>query len=251
LAWRLHPAITTPAFRERALSDRLSVTDRRAALTALGYISTSAAAHAIADVAAVSDGWVKADAIWWLLNRKGGPWKDFGLDERLKRDGIYDPDNIEITEAVIPQAERSTLPAIADILKLKGHANRGGELIQSCTSCHRIGETGIDYGPDLTAFAKMQPPEVVIQSIIDPSADIAQGFHGTEVITHDDLTIHGILMSAGDPVIIRSASGLTQTIPAKRVKTRQGLNRSLMLSADQMGLKAQDLADILAYLRSL
>ena len=50
-------------------------------------------------------------------------------------------------------------------------------------------------------------------------------------------------------MIVQSAGGLTQMIPRSKVKSRQGLNRSLMLSADQLGLSAQDLADIAAYLR--
>jgi hypothetical protein len=39
-------------------------------------------------------------------------------------------------------------------------------------------------------------------------------------------------------------------IPADRIRSRQPLGRSLMLSADQLGLSAQDVADIAAYLKT-
>jgi len=42
---------------------------------------------------------------------------------------------------------------------------------------------------------------------------------------------------------------VTQMIPAAQVKERKRLGRSLMLSADQLGLSAQQVADIVAYLR--
>ncbi len=38
-------------------------------------------------------------------------------------------------------------------------------------------------------------------------------------------------------------------IPAGLIKERKRLGRSLMLSADQLGLNAQQVADIAAYLR--
>jgi putative heme-binding domain-containing protein len=44
--------------------------------------------------------------------------------------------------------------------------------------------------------------------------------------------------------------GLTQMIPRKEIGSNQKLNRSLMLSAAQLGLTAQDVADLVAFLRA-
>jgi len=43
--------------------------------------------------------------------------------------------------------------------------------------------------------------------------------------------------------------GLTQIIPADRVASRRRFPGSLMMSAAQLGLTAQDVADVIAYLR--
>ena len=62
--------------------------------------------------------------------------------------------------------------------------------------------------------------------------------------------IHGLIISGSDPVIIKSTGGLTQMIPRGLIDGKPGnLNRSLMLSADQLGLTAQDVADIVAYMK--
>jgi putative heme-binding domain-containing protein len=90
----------------------------------------------------------------------------------------------------------------------------------------------------------------LVNSILNPSADIASGFSGVELQTKDGLTIHGVELSGGDPTIIQSAGGITQTVPKAKIAGRKGLGRSLMLSADQLGLSAQDVADIASYLRS-
>ena len=92
---------------------------------------------------------------------------------------------------------------------------------------------------------------MVINSIVNPSADISQGYDGTIVTLHDGTIVHGLLDSGEDPLIVRSMGGVKQLIPANRVAKHQRLPRSLMLDAEQLGLKAQDVADLVAYLRSL
>jgi putative heme-binding domain-containing protein len=90
---------------------------------------------------------------------------------------------------------------------------------------------------------------VVINGIVNPSADIAHGYDGTEVTLTDGRKIHGMVLSSGNPLIVQSTGGVTQMIPAALVKERKRLGRSLMLSAEQLGLSAQQVADIVAYLR--
>ena len=251
LAWRLHPPQSVAGLKARALSKELPEKDRKAALVAIGFIPTQDAANAVVEIAAKTDAAVKADAIWWLLNQKDIRWKGFGLAEILKQKGIYDPDNIELISATIAPAEKTTQPPASEILKLKGNVARGKTLAVSCQACHRLGNEGVDHGPNLTGFAKMQTGEVVLNAIIDPSAEISHGYEGSAILLTNGEEIDGIILSNSDPVIIRSAAGLTQTVPAKRIKSKKPLGRSLMLSADQMGLKPQDLADLLAYLKSL
>jgi putative membrane-bound dehydrogenase-like protein len=250
LAWRLHPAQSVADFKVRALSAALDDANRKRALTAIGYNATQEAADAMLEVAAKTDKAVKAEALWWLLNRKDSSWKDFGVNAALKARGIYDPDAVELTGATIPAAEAPKF-TVADVLALKGDVTRGGEKFASvCSSCHRAGDVGTEYAPSLNGWAKRQTTEVFLNSVINPSADIAQGFNGTQIKLKSGDEIHGLVLSEGDPLIVQSAGGLTQTVPRNRIAERKGLGRSLMLSADQLGLTPQDLADLNAWLKT-
>ncbi len=252
IAWRLHPPSIAVAMKKRAEASSLAQSDRIAALVALGYIPTSEAANAMADLATKLDGPLHEQALWWLLNRKDSLWKDTGLAERLKRDGIYDPDQLKITAIPLPPVpKKSQLPSIEKILSLKGDAQRGQQTAAICLMCHHIGDQGVDYGPDITAYGRMQPAEAIVRAVVDPTADIAHGYEGQTVVTNDGKVIDGMLLSQGDPIIIRSQGGITQMIPKTAIQSDQPLRRSLMLSADQMGLGAQQIADIVAYLKSL
>ena len=48
--------------------------------------------------------------------------------------------------------------------------------------------------------------------------------------------------------MVRSMGGLTQIVPLNRVGSRRRLQGSLMMSAAQLGLTEQDVADLVAFL---
>lgn len=58
-------------------------------------------------------------------------------------------------------------------------------------------------------------------------------------------------MSDANPLMVQSMGGLLQRIPPDRVAKREGLTRSLMLSAEELGLKPQDVANVAAFLREV
>ncbi len=252
LIWRLTPIGAEGAFAARAAAANLTEKDRIAAVTALGFIPTAASAHALLDVAQKATGMVKTQAMWWLMNYKDIRWKDAGIDAALKQRGLYDPDSVSITPSIVPEPEPSKLPSAAEIAQLTGDPIKGAATAQACRLCHRIGTEGNEYGPGLNGFAQAQTAEVVINAIINPSAEISHGFDGIILNLQDGGQIHGLLLSAGDPVVIQSMGGLTQMIPARKIRggTRQPLGRSLMLSAEQLGLSAQDVANVVAFLKT-
>ena len=136
-------------------------------------------------------------------------------------------------------------------MKLVGDAKRGQIQSARCVICHRIGDLGVDFGPDMSAWGKTQPTETILRAIVEPSADIAHGFDGHEIETTEGLRIQGVIVNDGDPVIIQSMGGVTQTVPKVRVKRKKNLEVSLMMTPAQLGLTAQDAADIAAYLKTL
>ena len=224
--------------------------ERLAAVTVLGFTPTRSAATALLDLAVNAEGLVREQARWWLINFHSTRWREFGVTAALRDRGIYDAEKILVTASIIPPAPPTQFPAPAEIAKLPGDAARGAHLATACLMCHRIGERGVEYGPTLTGFARRQTTEVVINAIVSPSSEIAHGYDGAEITLHDGTILHGLEQSTGDPLYVRTAGGTTQIIPVNRVKSNKPLRRSLMLSADQLGLSAQAVADIVAYLQT-
>jgi putative heme-binding domain-containing protein len=253
IAWRLHPVEAVPAFKARILSSALGKEQRKLMLTALAFVPAREAAGAMLDIAHTKDFPLADLAKWWLLNRKGNDWSAFDVDAGMKALGIYDPDTVKLTAVEMPPvpADAPALPAAGEIAKLPGDAARGLAAATVCQACHRIGSSGVDFGPDLTAFGRQQTREVIAQAIANPSADISHGFDGSVVTTRDGLTITGMVLSNGDPLLIKCMGGLVQTVPRSRITSVKPLDRSLMYEPSQLGLDAQRISDIVTYLKSL
>lgn len=253
IAWRLHPAEAVPGLVARANSTQLSAEQRKRMVTALAFSPTQEAANAMMDVAAAKSGEASAQAVWWLLNRKSNTWADFNLDKALKERGVYDPENAKLTAVEMPAPVVGTtpLPEPAEIAKLAGDEARGKAAVGVCYACHRIAGTGVEFGPELTEYGKQQTREAIIEAIAKPSASISHGYEGAIVKTKDGLTITGMAVASGDPVLMKCMGGVIQTIPRSRIQSMGKMDRSLMYEPATLGLTGQSIADIVAYLKSL
>ncbi|MSU35724.1 MAG: c-type cytochrome [Pedosphaera sp.] len=254
IAWRLHPEDAVNDFKTRVLSATLSNDQRKLMLTALAFVPSRLAAGAMIEIANAKNVPFQDLAKWWLLNRKGNDWQAYDVEGGMKALGIYDPDKVELVGVEMPpeKADAPALPSVAEILKLSGDVERGQRAATAvCSVCHRIGAVGVEYGPALTTFGQQQTREVLVQAIVQPSASISHGFEGSEVKTKEGLTITGMVLSTGDPLIIKCMGGLVQTVPQSRIVSVKIMTRSLMYTAGMLSLDAQSIADITAYLKSL
>ena len=249
IAWRLHVPAAVPDLVARAQASKLSPADRRLAVDTLAFVKDPAASKAMLALAGPKSA-LREQATWWLLNRLSNDWADHGLRPALKAAGIYDPESIELREVVVPKPA-ADLPelSIEEIVRLTGDAGRGKTTAARCVMCHSIEGVGAEVGPALDGWGRGKSAEVIATAIVRPNAEIAHGYDGMEIRTKDGLTIQGLLIKEGDPLMMRSMGGITQIIPADRVATRRRMSDSLMTSAAQQGLTTQDVADLVAFLR--
>ena len=143
---------------------------------------------------------------------------------------------------------KSTLK-VADIAKLSGDPHKGKTTIMRCSMCHEVNGIGVNFGPRLQGWAAKQSKNAVIHAIVNPSQGIAHGFGGTEYVLKNGSILHGITEAHGDPAIVLSQGGLSQMVPRSKVRASKPMKRSLMLSAEQLGMTAQDVADVVAFMK--
>ena len=251
LVWRLHVPASVAGINQRLASGQLDAAQTKQMLTALAFTRSPEAVGAMIAASLRKD--TKEMAAWWLNNRKGNLWKEFEVDKILAARGLYDANQVKLTASDFPAAPVGVkaLSSVEVIAKLTGDAKRGATAVAVCYTCHKIGNQGIEYGPNLTTYGRQQSAETIIQAIAEPSATISHGFDGTRLVTKDGLVITGMVLAQGDPTMVKCVGGTIQTIPADRLKSSEKLEKSLMYTPAMLGLTDQSVADLTAYLKSL
>ena len=98
------------------------------------------------------------------------------------------------------------LPAIVDLGT--GHDwNQGRELFKkaACGGCHAFGaeSEGAGLAPDLTAVASKFTRDIILQSIIDPSATLnGQYFHTTFTLKNGDVVTGSVVDTANGKIVV-------------------------------------------------
>jgi quinoprotein glucose dehydrogenase len=154
-------------------------------------------------------------------------------------------------------AKQESVPREAYVDCLEGgNMERGRELFftrssLSCVRCHKVGETGGDVGPNLSALGKQKDAEYLLEAIVAPDVAIAVGFETIIVLTEDDESISGILKSEdGETLQIMDAQGVVRSVEVSSIVGRKkGL--SSMPAGLMKYLNRRELRDLVAYLKSL
>jgi len=122
--------------------------------------------------------------------------------------------------------------------------------IQRCAACHFLHNHGSNVGPDLTPFKRDDTPHMLVQ-IINPSAEIREGFENYFVFTESGRVLTGVLLEKDSRVVVlKTAEGQKVAIPQEDVAEMRVIGSSLMPEGLLAGLTDQQLRDLFAYLRS-
>ncbi len=248
-AWRLHPAAALADLKARSLAADLPFEQRKKAMVAIGVSDSAQAAIAMVDIARSSVQDSSEEAKRWIAARHKNMWRKYDAPGMLS--GQKSP-KVEYSDHLVPRQLGSStkLPPITEILALNPDAKAGQQQFGLCSICHKLGGTGIEFGPNLIGWGRGQPRDVIARAIIDPSSDIAHGFASEDVKTTSGKTIQGFILAEGDPVVLRVFGGDAVAIDKADIASRTKHKESLMLPASQMGLTAQHVRDLVEYLKT-
>jgi len=136
----------------------------------------------------------------------------------------------------------------------KGDAKHGGELFtrQGCVVCHTVSPDEAPKGPFLGGVAAKYSRPELCESILKPSAKIAQGFETQWFKTKDGDVVEGfVTRESGDDVEFRNATGAAAVLRKQEIERRGKRDTSVMPEGLVGNLSPAEFADLLAYLESL
>lgn len=148
-------------------------------------------------------------------------------------------------------ATRDRVAQLRTLLAGKPGDPYAGEAIfmARCAACHTLFHKGGNVGPNLTAYQRDDLGTMLL-SIVEPNAEIREGFENFIVTTKDGRTLSGFLADRDEHVVIlRGFDGQDLTLPREQIAQLTGAGRSLMPDGLIEGLSDKELRDFFAYLR--
>ncbi|MEM1359880.1 MAG: dehydrogenase, partial [Bacteroidota bacterium] len=118
-----------------------------------------------------------------------------------------------------------------------------------CGNCHRLGEEGRNIGPDLTGYDRRDLNYLVL-NIVDPNADIREGYVNYLVEKKDGQALFGTLVDRSDAALtLRALNGFETTLAQSEIAVLEAQSTSLMPERIIEPLSDQEIRDLFAYLQ--
>ena len=125
--------------------------------------------------------------------------------------------------------------------------------VAGCAQCHRIGQQGEGFGPDLTSIGQRVDTNNLVRSIVEPSAQIAPSYRTFIFQLSSGEAIEGTRLDASADeyqILQRNGDGRSISLRRDQVESVKESNTSSMPSGLLDRFSASDVADLLAFLKS-
>jgi putative heme-binding domain-containing protein len=120
----------------------------------------------------------------------------------------------------------------------------------TCGKCHQIFGRGGAVGPDLTSYNRSNLRTMLL-GIINPNAEIREGFETLTIMTDDGQVITGFKIDEdANSLVLRTVDGQSQTISKGSIDEQHRNKTSLMPTGLLDGLSDTQLRDLFAFLTS-
>jgi putative heme-binding domain-containing protein len=121
-----------------------------------------------------------------------------------------------------------------------------------CARCHRAGGEGGDVGPDLSDIGGKYERALLIESVLEPSRQIVEGYRPTIVATKDGRVFTGLVRAESDQELtLVDAEARPIVVPKRAIEQRKLGDVSVMPAGEAAWFSPAQFADLIAYLESL
>jgi putative heme-binding domain-containing protein len=147
-------------------------------------------------------------------------------------------------------SDAARLRAYIGVESLHGKAE-GGEAVfkRVCAACHKIGDVGFSFGPDLSDAGKRLTRREIHEAILEPSKKVDPKYVATTVITVDGQTEIGLVVEKNDQSITMvGADGKSKVIPRDEIDELIETKQSSMPENLASTLAPSEFLDIIEFL---
>jgi len=152
----------------------------------------------------------------------------------------------------IASDRRAVLDQLASVRDLAPDPARGRDrFAKHCSVCHQLEGVGNHVGPDLTALSD-RSIESLLVAVLDPNRAVEDKYLEFTAVLADGRQVRGMLANeSSNSLTLVGQEGKQMDILRSELDSIVATGKSLMPDGLEKDLSAQDLADTLAYVRSI
>ncbi len=134
---------------------------------------------------------------------------------------------------------------------LSGEPGKGKLLFaKNCTPCHSLKGQGNAVGPNLALLADKTPGDLLL-AILDPNAAVEPRFLAYDIETKDERSLVGVVSAeSATSLTLVQPGGIQEKILRSDITEIRATGLSLMPEGFEQAMNPQDLADLIAYLKT-
>jgi putative heme-binding domain-containing protein len=158
-----------------------------------------------------------------------------------------------LDSGAVPSRDRAQVVAKYRVaLGIAGNREEGrGVFAKTCASCHQAEGRGVDVGPNLSTVTNRSAEDLLVH-ILDPNREVAPNFVNYNVATVDGRVISGIITEeSSNAITVKRSEAAKDVIPRDQIETIQSTGASLMPEGLENGLSVRNVADLIAFVRSI
>jgi putative heme-binding domain-containing protein len=138
-----------------------------------------------------------------------------------------------------------------DPMTLRANPDEGRKIYEAeCASCHRFGDIGKDFGPDLTAIQSRFQRKDLLEAVLWPSRTISDQYQGWIVETTDGDIINGLLVAEDNRRIVLRTAEVERPVEMLKSKVKSKRLSTVSLMPDKLldGYGINDISNLFAFL---
>lgn len=191
----------------------------------------------------VERGWMPRDTLnaiqeaWWQNLPVGG------MGDRLR--GLR-----PALDARLGSLQKQVAGRVGEVERMVGDRERGVRIFKErCGVCHQLDGEGTVLAPQLTGVGQ-RGLQRLLEDILLPNQNVDEAFRMQVVVLDDGRILQGLVVKRSESVLeVVDQKGERATYPKEAVENEKGSELSLMPDNFLEQLTAQDLADLIGYLR--
>jgi len=157
----------------------------------------------------------------------------------------------KVLASAVPADRKEVLTAYTPSLELAADSLRGRDIFRrECITCHKIGDLGVDVGPDI-ADSRTQTPAKLLTAILDPNRAVDANYFSFTVVTAAGKVLNGMIASeTATTISLRQPENKTMAVLRDEIDEMKSDGISLMPVGFEKKISIQEMADLISFIKN-